>query len=121
MGSIWVHYKKLCSGQNMQIPQKYISRRQSFYDDIQNLIGENAGFIRPIHPKAHFLVYPNNKNDFAAAQHLEYASNDNDDNFGDTDHLVPFQDDALLELVHTAMYVCIPMYWNQLTVPMQLP
>jgi hypothetical protein len=50
MGNIWVHYKKLCSNLNMQIPQKYITRRQSFYNDIQNLIGEKAGFIRPIDP-----------------------------------------------------------------------
>ena len=42
---------------------------------MQNLISENAGLIRPIHPKAHLLVYHNNKTDFAVAQHLEYARN----------------------------------------------
>ena len=105
MGNIWVHYKKLCSNLNMQIPQKYITRRQSFYNDIQNVIGEKAGFIRPIDPKAHLLVYPNNKTDFAVAQHLEYVSNDDEDNLGNEDHLVPFQDNALLELVHTAMTI----------------
>ena len=105
MGNIWVHYKKLCSNLNMQIPQKYITGRQSFYNDIQNLIGEKAGFIRPIDPKAHLLVCPNNKTDFALAQHLEYVSNDDEDNLGNEDHLVPFQDNALLELVHTAMTI----------------
>jgi hypothetical protein len=40
----------LCSNLNIQIPQEYITMRQSFYNDIQNLIGEKAAFIRPIYP-----------------------------------------------------------------------
>ena len=58
MGSIWVHYEKLCLNQSMPIPQKYVTRRQSFYNDIQDILGEKAGFIRPMDQKAHLLVYP---------------------------------------------------------------
>ena len=101
MGSIWVHYKKLCLNQSMPIPQKYVTRRQSFYNHIQDIIGEKAGFISPMDQKAHLLVYPKTETNFAIAQHLTSVRKDED--LDDTDELVPFQE--LMELVHTALSI----------------
>ena len=59
----------MCLNENIQLPQKY-TRRKSFYDDVKEILGERAGFVPPIDPKAHLLIYPSCESDFAIAQHL---------------------------------------------------
>ena len=87
----------------MQTPQKYVKRRQSFYNDIQDIIGEKARFIRRMGQKAHLLVHPKTETNFAIAQHL--ASVRKDEDLDDADELVPFQVNPLIELVHTALSI----------------
>ena len=87
----------------MPIPQEYVTRRQSFYNDIQDIIGEKAGFIRFVDQKAHLLVYPKTETNFAIAQHLLSVRKDED--LVDNDELVPFQGNALIELVHSALCI----------------
>ena len=53
--------------------------------------------------KAHLLVYPKTETNFAIAQHLAFVRKDED--LDDTDELVPFQGNLLIELVHTALTI----------------
>ena len=57
MGCVWSQYVKSCSMQNVNIPQKYQSRKNSFYDGIKKALGEQASFARPINQQAHLLIY----------------------------------------------------------------
>ena len=53
--------------------------------------------------KAHLLEHPKTENNFAIAQHLASVRKVQD--VDDTDELVPFQGNALIELVHTALSI----------------
>ena len=107
MGNIWVQFTKICANQGLQIPAKYVGRRQSFYDSIREMLGGKAGFIRPIDRKSHLLIYPTNKSDFAIAKQLESAINDDKENLEETDDLTlfPSQSNTVQELVHTALTI----------------
>ena len=55
MGNVWVFYEQMCERDAINVPQRYISRRASFYDDIKKIIGIKASFVRPIDPKPAIL------------------------------------------------------------------
>ena len=57
MGCVWSQYVKSCSMENVNIPQKYQSRKNSFYDDVKKALCEQARFARPINQQAHLLIY----------------------------------------------------------------
>ena len=60
MGTVWEKYVELCSAKNQAIPDSYLSRRQTFYTALQNVIGDRGLFIRPRNQKA-LLLYPRDK------------------------------------------------------------
>ena len=36
MGMVWLYYTKMCNKENVELPQRYTTRRNSFYDDIKH-------------------------------------------------------------------------------------
>ena len=102
MGCIWSQYVKSCSIENVNIPQKYQSRKNSLYDDIKKALGEQASFARLINQQAHLLIYPCKKSQRALAQQLETTCTINDEG---SDIVLPLQDNSLQQLVHTALHI----------------
>ena len=45
LGNIWVQFTKICANQGVQIPTKYIGRRQSFCDSIREMLGKRRGLF----------------------------------------------------------------------------
>ena len=100
MGCVWSQYVKSCSMQNVNIPQKYQSRKNSFYDNVKKALGEQASFVRPINQQAHLLIYPSKKSQLALEQQLATTTNDEG-----SDIILPLQDNSLQQLVHTALHI----------------
>ena len=100
MGCVWSQYVKSCSIENVNIPQKYQSRKNSFYDDVKKALGEQASFARPINQQAHLLIYPSKKSQLALAQQLATTIDDEG-----SDIILPLQDNSVQQLVHTALHI----------------
>ena len=64
MGLIWNRYVDLSNEQGSEIPQRYMSRRKSFYIDIEKRLGGKANFVRPLDIKASLLMYPGDSSDY---------------------------------------------------------
>ena len=100
MGCVWSQYVKSCSVENVDIPQRYQSRKSSFYDDVNEILGDLASFARPINTQSHLLIYPSKKSQLALAQQLTLTS-DNEE----SDMILPVQDNSLQQLVHSALHI----------------
>ena len=66
--------KKNSDTYESEIPQKYMSRRQSFIEDIQKRLGHKANFVRSLDPKALLFMYPGDKSDYVISKTLTKAS-----------------------------------------------
>ena len=99
MGCVWLQYVKSCSVANVTVPQKYQTRRNSFYDDVKEILGDQAGFVRRIDQFAHLFIYPRKKSQLALAQQLTTANED------DGNIIVPLQDNITQQLVHSALHI----------------
>ena len=60
--------------QTSEIPQRYLSRRQSFIEDIRMHLGHKANFVRSLDPEAPLFMYPGDKSDFVISKTLTKAS-----------------------------------------------
>ena len=100
MGCVSSQYIKSCSMQNVNIPQKYQSRKNSFYDCVKKALGEQASFARPINQQAHLLIYPSKKSQLALAQQLATTIDDEG-----SDIILALQNNSLQQLVHTALHI----------------
>ena len=77
MSSVWVKYKQISEEMvtpESEIPQGYLSRRQSFVDDLRIHLGNKANFVRSLGIKAPLFMYPGNKTDFVISKTLTNAS-----------------------------------------------
>ena len=70
MGNIWTSYEKKKSEMDKEIPRRYLSRKQSFYDDIKLALGAQAQFVRPLDSKASLLLYPGSKANYVISKSL---------------------------------------------------
>ena len=60
MGSVWEKYKQFSEEMvtpEFKIPQMYLSRRQSFIDDVRMHLGHKANFVRSLDIKAPLFMY----------------------------------------------------------------
>ena len=104
MGNVWVFYEQMCERDGINVPQRYISRRASFYDDIKKIIGIKGSLVRPIDPTGHLLLYPRHSSSTVIAEHLANIVHDNE--IDEADVVVsPVQNSRLLNLVHTALHI----------------
>ena len=77
MGSVWEKYKQISEemvSPESEIPQRYLSRRQSFIDDVWIHLGHKANFVRSLDIKAPLFMYPGDKSDFVISKTLTKAS-----------------------------------------------
>ena len=102
MGCVWSQYVKSCSIENVNIPQKYQSRKNLMYDDVKKALGEQASFARQINQQAHLLIYPSKKSHLALTQQLETTCTIDDEG---SDIILPLQDNSLQQLVDTALHI----------------
>ena len=94
----------MCERDGINVPQRYISRRASFYDDIKKIIGIKGSFVQPIDPTGHLLLYPSHSSSTAIAEHLANIVHDNE--IDEADVVVSHvQNSQLLNLVHTALHI----------------
>ena len=106
MGTAWERYVELCSAENQAIPDSYMSRRQTFYTALQNVIGDKGSFIRPRNRKAPLLLYPSDNSQYVIACALSDIS-DRKDNCNEDDaptirEQLPSVNE-LQEIVHSAL------------------
>ena len=77
MGSVWEKYKQISEEMvtpESEIPQRYLSRRQSFIDDVRMHLGHKANFVRSLDIKAPLFMYPGDKSDFVISKILTKVS-----------------------------------------------
>ena len=75
MGSVWEKYLQITEAiPESEIPQKYLSRRQSFIDDVRMHLGHRANFVRSLDIKAPLFMYPGDQSDFFITKTLTKAS-----------------------------------------------
>lgn len=70
MGVVWNNYTELAKELETEIPQKYLSRKKSFYTDIEQALGSKANFVRPMDVKASLLMYPGNQSEYVISHSL---------------------------------------------------
>ena len=118
MSSVWDKYKQISEEMvtpESEIPQRYLSRRKSFIDDVRMHLGNKANFVRSLGIKAPLFMYPGNKSDFVISKTLTKASKKEPCVSSETDSSESTsEDDTMLmdkthdvnllqELVHTAI------------------
>ena len=77
MSSVCEKYKQIFEEMvtpESKIPQRYLSRRQSFIDDVRMHLGHKANVVRSLDIKAPLFMYQGDKSDFAISKTLTKAS-----------------------------------------------
>lgn len=118
MGSVWEKYQKITEETpESKIPQKYLSRRQSFIDDVRMYLGHRANFVRSLDIKAPLFMYPGDKSDFVISKTFTKASKKDMFVSSETDSSESSSEDdtvlmsrthdvsLLQEMVHTAIKI----------------
>ena len=107
MGEAWEKYIKLCDAKKQAVPDSYLTRRQTFYTALKNIIGDKGSFVRPRNPKAPLILYPNDKSQYLISSALSDISDDKDkrsDNAMSTASGLQLQSvNELQEIVHCAL------------------
>ena len=70
MLDIWRKYESMDRGIGTTIPKKYLSRRTSFYEVVQQLIGSKASYIQQLAKAGSLLMYPGDQSDFLISRTL---------------------------------------------------
>ena len=118
IGHIWDNYEKRKGETDQEIPRRYVSRKQSFYDDIKLALGAQAQFVRPLDSKASLLLYPGSEANYVISKSLtkasqsfhyeSYASSESESETSSLDSqfvLEPCSSTILQELVHVALKI----------------
>ena len=112
MGDVWSDYKEMCDKDSIPLPQRYISRRSSFYDDIEKRVGPQASFVRPLNQYDSLIMYPTDKYGYVTAKSLKSTINrfDDDASLGKSEEdnvsRPQLQQSSILQgLVHTALKI----------------
>ena len=48
METVWEKYIDVCESSDLEIPQMYISRRKSFYEQVQTAVGSKGRFVQTL-------------------------------------------------------------------------
>jgi len=116
MGRVWDTYVKITGDFSCEIPARYVSRRQSFYNDVGQRLGDKAKFVRPLDSHMHLMMYPGDRSDYVirhslcrqSGSDLFTSSNESELSEGsdgeDNDQTKTF-DNTFQEMVHVAMAI----------------
>ena len=58
MGIVWNSYCRRKKDLDNAVPTKYQMRRQSFYQDVKQVVGKKGQFVRPLDKQSSLLLYP---------------------------------------------------------------
>ena len=118
MKDIWNSYSKTKQELGQDVPRKYESRKQSFYEDLKSILGEQAQFVRPLDAKASLLLYPGSEANYVISKSLTKASqkyhyesyaseSESESDLSSQDSIVlePCESSILQELVHVALKI----------------
>ena len=70
MLDVWRKYESMDRGICTTIPKKYLSRRTSFYEAIQQLIGSKASYVQQLAKAGSLLMYHGEPSDFLISRTL---------------------------------------------------
>ena len=70
MMDVWRNYESMDRGIGTTIPKKYLSRRTSFYEVVQQLIGSKASYVQQLAKAGSLLIYPSEQSDFLISRTL---------------------------------------------------
>lgn len=108
MGDVWDRYENMCNGVGTPVPKKYQSRRTTFYEVVQQLVGPKADYVQPL-SNGPLLMYPGDKSDFIISKTLTGSkqqgrfSSDSESEEGDRIEFA--QGNIFQEMVHVALRV----------------
>lgn len=113
MTEVWNRYEDICRDMGKQLPQKYLSRRSTFYERVQHLIGPKANYVRSL-SRSSLLMYPGDQSEFIIAKSLsKYSqqetfssdpeSSDTDDASGTITQGI--HTSIFMEMVHVALCI----------------
>ena len=70
MLDVWRKYESMDRGIGTTIPKKYLSRRTSFYEVVQQLIGSKASYVQQLAKAGSLLMYHGEQSDFLISRTL---------------------------------------------------
>lgn len=112
MGDVWDRYHSMCSKADIPVPVSYQSRRTTFYEQVQLLIGQKVNYVRTL-PTGSLLMYPGEKSDFIISKTLTkchqqrgtFSSDSESTDIEDAATIEIAQDNIFQEMVHVALRV----------------
>ena len=69
MSDVYDRYERMSSEMGKCVPPKYQSRRTTFYEAVQELVGPKASYVKPL-SRGSLLMYPGDKSDFFISRTL---------------------------------------------------
>ena len=107
MTNVFKSYLTLCDNESVQPSPSYISRRSTFYDEIQKRVGESGAFVMAKNQKQTTLLYPSQ---FLAKRltnhsHVQSGDTSSAEESAAEDMSIPQGSTSLQELVHTALKI----------------
>ena len=110
MATIWDSYRALCESRGCKIPQRFLTRRKTFYDVVADKIGHLARYVRPVNRTKSLIMYPANTstkliNDSISKNIETFDSDDDGDEDASEFQLNIPASNCLQELVHTALQI----------------
>ena len=70
MTDVFQQYMNMCAECDTPVPQCYLSRRQSFYENVQKRLGKQGSFVRPLSNTQALLLYPCDTSQFLISESL---------------------------------------------------
>ena len=69
MSDVWEKFENMCNEKEIDVPSRYKSRRSTFYDKVQMIVGQEASFVRTLSTGS-LLMYPGEKSDYIISKTL---------------------------------------------------
>ena len=112
MLDVWRKYESLDRVIGTTIPKKYLSRRTSFYEVVQQLIGSKASYVQQLEKAGSLLMYPGEQSDFLISRTLtkstqsQMLTSDSESSEDEDCSISGFaQENIFQDMVHVALRV----------------
>ena len=110
MLDVWRKYESMDRGIGTTIPKKYLSRRTSFYEVVQQLIGSKASYVQQLAKAGSLLMYHGEQSDFLISRTLtkstesEMITSDSESSEDEDCSITGFaQQNIFQDMVHVAL------------------
>ena len=110
MLDVWRKYESMDRGIGTTIPKKYLSRRTSFYEVVQQLIGSKASYVQQLAKAGALLMYHGEQSYFLISRTLtkstqsEMITSDSESSDDEDCSITGFaQQNIFQDIVHVAL------------------